>query len=311
MKQDAIIKMVNDAVIQGLQKEGFNWFKSWKAGAENQPFNLATKTYYNGFNIFLLNAVARLNGYQYNQWLTFNQVNAKKGKVIKGSKSTPVFKFNIGYQDMKTGKYLTPQQVKEVDLKETFELNGKQVKRYREIFTWKYYSVFNVEQCEGITPVNVQESTIVHEPIESAETISKSYIDKDGKLQLIHGGSQASYNPMIDVVKMPEPKYFIDSDSYYKVLFHELAHSTGHESRLNRKTLTEVAKWGDNSYAQEELVAEISAMYLTGFCGLNPKDNIENSQAYIKGWCKHLEDKPKECFYAMQQASKVVEYISK
>ena len=110
---------------------------------------------------------------------------------------------------------------------------------------------------------------------------------------------------------MPKLETFVDSDSYYKVLFHELAHSTGHESRLNRSGINEVARWGDNTYAKEELVAEISAMYLVGLLGLNPKDSGNNSQAYIKGWCKHLEDEPKECVYAMQQATKVVEFIQK
>ena len=67
--------------------------------------------------------------------------------------------------------------------------------------------------------------------------------------------------------------------------------------------------WGDETYAQEELVAEISAMYITGMLGLDPKESVSNSQAYIKGWCKELEDKPKACLFAMQQASKVVKYI--
>jgi antirestriction protein ArdC len=104
-------------------------------------------------------------------------------------------------------------------------------------------------------------------------------------------------------------KSFVDADSYYKVLFHELAHSTGHKSRLDRKSLKGVAKWGDNTYAREELVAEISSWYLVGLLGLNPKDNEANSQAYIKGWCKNLKDEPKECVYAMQQATKVIDYI--
>ena len=103
---------------------------------------------------------------------------------------------------------------------------------------------------------------------------------------------------------MPMLETFIDADSYYKTLFHELAHSTGHKSRLNRKSMTEISFWGDNSYAKEELVAEISSWYLVGLLGLNPKDGGGNSQAYIKGWCKNLSDKPQECVYAMQQATK-------
>ena len=170
--------------------------------------------------------------------------------------------------------------------------------------------MFNVAQCEGIEPHKIDSGeTVEHEPIEAAEAIANSYIDKQGSLKLTHRESQAYYSPDRDVVNMPKLNTFIDADSYYKVLFHELAHSTGHKDRLNRKTLLEVNHWGDNTYAKEELVAEISAMYLTGLLGLEPKDNESNSQAYIKGWCKHLEDKADECVFAMQQATKVVEYI--
>jgi antirestriction protein ArdC len=108
---------------------------------------------------------------------------------------------------------------------------------------------------------------------------------------------------------MPMLETFVDADSYYKTLFHELAHSTGHKSRLNRKSMTEIAHWGDNTYAKEELVAEISSWYLVGLLGLNPQDNEVNSQAYIKGWCRELSDKPSECVFAMQQATKVVDYL--
>lgn len=310
MSQELIIKKVNEAVIEGLKKDGFNWFKPWKAGAENQPMNIAKKTYYNGFNIFLLNATMIERGYKYNQWLTYKQCTDLKGNVIKGSKSTPVYFCKIGYQDMKTGKFLSEKEIKNVNIKETFvNENGKTVNRYRQTFTWRYYNVFNVEQCEGIQPIDVKSEKIVHEPIQVAEELTSSYISRDGKLKLQHGGDRAFYHTVADIVRMPNPENFCDSDSYYKVLFHELAHSTGHESRLNRKTLTDVVMWGDETYAQEELVAEISSMYLVGMLGLNPKESVNNSQAYINGWCKEIQDKPKACFYAMQQATKAVGYI--
>lgn len=311
MSQNVIFEKVNEAVLEGLKKDGFNWFKPWKAGAENQPMNRAKKTYYNGFNIFMLNAVMLDKGYEYNQWLTLKQCNQIGGKIKKNEKSSAkVYKCRIGYQDMKTGKYLTDKQIKEANLKEKITTDdGKVINRYRPTYTWMYYSVFNIAQCEGIEPIDIKTEKIVHEPIEVAEQLTSSYISNDGKLKLQHGGDRAYYHTVADRVQMPKPETFCDSDSYYKVLFHELAHSTGHESRLNRKTLTEVSMWGDETYAQEELVAEISAMYITGMLGLNPKESVSNSQAYIKGWCRELEDKPKACLFAMQQATKVVKYI--
>jgi antirestriction protein ArdC len=310
MSQNVIFEKVNEAVIKGLKRDGFDWFKPWKAGAENQPMNRAKKTYYNGFNIFMLNAVMMDKGYEYNQWLTYKQCVSLEGSVKKGSKSTSVYICKIGRQDMKTGKFLTEKQIKTVNLREKMTTEtGKVINRYRPTFTWKYWNVFNIAQCEGIEPIDIKTEKIVHEPIEAAEQLTSSYISNDGKLKLQHGGDRAYYHTVADRVQMPKPENFCDSDSYYKVLFHELAHSTGHESRLNRKSLTEVSMWGDETYAQEELVAEISAMYITGMLGLNPKESVSNSQAYIKGWCRELEDKPKACLFAMQQATKVVKYI--
>lgn len=311
MNQDAIIKKVNDAVIEGISKKGMKWFKPWKSGQANAPRNRVTGRYYNGFNVFFLNCMMEANGFKYNQWLTFKQVKSEGGKIIKGSKSTDVYLMKIGYQDMKTGKYLKPAEIKKVNLSERYTNDkGEEVARYRETFTWMYYKVFNIGQTEGIEPLEViEENGNDNQPIEVAENLVQSYIDRDGNLKLVHIVDQAYYRPADDVVNMPRLETFVDSDSYYKTLFHELAHSTGHESRLNRSTLLEVNKWGDDTYAQEELVAEISSMYLEGFVGLNPRDTEQNSIAYIKGWVKRFKDKPKQCFFAMQQATKATTYI--
>jgi len=308
--QNDVYARINDLVIEGLTKEGMQWFKPWKGGQENAPFNLATKRYYNGFNIFMLNCVMRAEGYEFNQWLTFKQVSAKGGKVVKGSKSTEVYFWQIGYFDNKTGKFVSPKEVKNINPNEKLA-DGKD--RYRKTFSVKYYRVFNIAQCEGIEPMQTEKviEEVQNEPVEVAETLVKNYVENQNGFEIKHGQSGAYYSPSRDYVNMPHLETFVDSDSYYKVLFHEIAHSTGHKSRLNRKSLTEVAHWGDNTYAKEELVAEISAMYLVGLLGLNPKSDDENSQAYIKGWCKHLADKPSECVYAMQQATKVVEFIQK
>lgn len=307
--QNQIFEKINKTVIDGLKAKGLSWFKPWKAGQANAPFNLATDRFYNGFNIFILNFEMVDKGYEFNQWLTFKQVSAKGGKVVKGSKSTEVYFWQIGYLDNSTGKFVAPKLIKSINPNERMS-DGKL--RYLKTFSVKFYKVFNVAQCEGIKPkvMEVTTSDTSNEPNEVAESLSQSYIDKQGSLKLVHLEDSAYYSTSRDIVNMPKLDTFVDADSYYKVLFHELAHSTGHKDRLNRKTLLEVNKWGDTTYAKEELVAEISAMYIVGMLGLEPKDNESNSQAYIKGWCKYLEDKPKECVYAMQQATKVVDYIN-
>lgn len=306
--QNDIFTKINDIVIEGLTKEGMSWFKPWKSGQANAPFNLHTKRFYNGFNIFMLNCVMKHEGYEFNQWLTYKQAIDKGGNVIKGSKATEVYFWQIGYFDNKAGKFVAPKQVSSINTSEKFE--GKD--RYRKTFSVKFYKVFNVAQCEGVSPIvedKEVEDTIANEPNEMAEGVVANYVSKQNGFKITHGGGGAYYVPIRDFVNMPTLESFTDADSYYKVLFHELAHSTGHSSRLNRKTLMEVNKWGDTTYAKEELVAEISSMYMVGLLGLEPKDNNANSQAYIKNWCKHLKENAKECVYAMQQATKVVDYL--
>ena len=298
-------EVINNLVLEGLKKDGLNWFKPWKGGQANAPFNFNSKTYYSGFNVFLLNAVMRGMNYSHNQWLTYKQCEANGGQVRKGEKSVEVYFWKIGYFDTKTKKYV--KDAKKVNLSEKYE--GKD--RYRKTFTIKYFKVFNVAQCDNIEPIKTEsdDTEIVHEPNEYAEEIVSNYVSSQKGLSITHVENSAYYSPSRDVVNMPKVETFVDSDSYYKTLFHELAHSTGHSSRIGRKTLLEVNHWGDTTYAKEELIAEISAMYLVGIVGLNPKDTVTNSQAYIKGWCKHLADKPKECVSAMGSAAKVVDFI--
>ena len=305
--QNDIFEKINDIVIEGLKKDGLNWFKPWKGGQANAPFNLHTKRFYNGFNIFMLNCIMKHEGYEHNQWLTYKQASEKGGNVIKGSKSSEVYFWQIGYYDNKTSKFVAPKLVSTINVNE--KLDGKP--RYRKTFSVRFYKVFNVAQCEGIEPIieDKVEDTITNEPNAMAEGVVANYVSKQNGFKITHGEGGAYYVPTKDFVNMPRLESFVDTDSYYKVLFHELAHSTGHSSRLNRKSLTEVNKFGSEVYAKEELVAEISSMYMVGLLGLEPKENDTNSQAYIKGWCKHLKDNTQECVYAMQQATKVIDYL--
>ena len=291
-----IYDKINQQVLEGLEKEGLNWFRPWKSGGANQPMNYSTGKFYKGFNIFMLNFVMVDKQYEYNQWMTYKQAQAKGGQVKTGSKSTDVYFYKVSYQNTKTGEYSdTPTG----DLKD-----------WRKTFAIRYFKVFNIAQTEGLEPLPVEEFEPTEDQTnEMAKNLSTGYLERES-ITINPFGRSASYSPSRDHIEMPSLETFCDSDSYYKTLFHEMAHSTGHETRLKRATLMDVAHWGDNTYSKEELVAEISAMYLVGILGLEPQDSTFNSQAYIKGWCKHLRDKSRECVNAMQQATKVVEFIT-
>ena len=148
-------------------------------------------------------------------------------------------------------------------------------------------------------------------PIEAAESVIDNWSDKP-VIENSTSDNRAYYSPARDMINMPCPTKFkwVDGDSYYKVLFHECIHATGHKSRLNRFVGEAAnAEFGSQEYSREELTAEIGCLYLTEVCNLNPADNDSNSQAYINGWVKHLTDHPKECIQAMQRASKATAHI--
>ena len=128
------------------------------------------------------------------------------------------------------------------------------------------------------------------------------------KPEIRHKEHRAYYSPVQDYVNMPEMKTFVDSSSYYGTLFHELVHSSGHASRLNRKEVMEMNGFGSESYSIEELTAEIGASYLKSCAGI-PIENIENSSAYIQHWLERLKNDKKFIVHASAQAQKATDFI--
>ena len=300
-----VYEQINQVVIEGLEKQGLNWFKPWKDSNGNivAPMNHVTERNYSGSNIFLLSSFAA--HFNCNEWLTFKQITFLKKKLRKGSKSVPVYYMNISFKNKDTGKFYATEQALNAD---GFDRNNKDI---LTLFTLKEHKVFNVDQVEDLEPKRVQptegsEDGLEFTPNERAEAVVKGFksIPKITQIE-----NSAYYSPSRDIVNMPEQTKFVDSDSYYKTLFHELIHSTGHNSRLNRASLNEIAHWGDKVYAKEELVAEIGSMYLTAYCNLSPKDGDDNSSAYLQGWVRKLKDSKKMAFEAMQGATKAVDFI--
>ena len=296
-----VYEIVTERIIEGLKEKGLRWFRPWTNanGDFEAPINNATKKAYSGVNVFLLGSTAAVNGYEFNEWITYKQAAAKGGQVIKGSKSTMVVYWNIAFS-YKDKWYPNKKALQAAGLNE----NMPGVKK---LFTPKYFNVFNIAQCEGIKPVREvakPEGKTVFEDIESAEAVYENF---KGKPTLRHGGNSAHYVPAQHHVQMPTKTSFVTIDDYYKTLFHELVHSTGHKDILNRKTLTESNGFGSTTYSKEELVAEIGSEFLVALTGIEPKDDGRNAQAYINGWIKHLKDHPKQILGASTQAVKAVE----
>lgn len=272
-----VYDVVNQRIMELLEQGTVPWRKTWNAQS-NYPKNLISKKPYKGINVWL----TACQNYSSPFWLTFKQATELGGHVKRGMKSTPVIYFQL------------------LDKADNTEdgTNGK-------IPLLRYYSVFNTEQCEGITVPELPTSTSVFDPIEKAESIIAAMPDKP----LIQNmGNRATYNVRTDTVTLPPQAAFEVAEEYYCTAFHELCHSTMAEHRLNRKASIQIHKFGDEEYSKEELVAEMGASFLCGYCGIE-NITIENSAAYIQGWLKALKNDKTLLISSAAQAQKASDYI--
>ena len=170
----------------------------------------------------------------------------------------------------------------------------------------KYYLVFNIASVDGIdfNIPKVEEKT-EQEKIFSCEEILQGMPKKP---TVTFGNSGAYYSPTFDIVNMPEMQTFTSEQAYYSVFFHELVHSTGHTSRLNRKEITETMRFGSQTYSKEELTAEIGASFLCAEAGIL-MNTFYNSVAYIQSWLKVLKDDKKFIIEAAAKAQKASDFI--
>lgn len=271
-----VYDIITDKIIQELGKGNIIWRKTWRT---SQPKNLITKKDYRGLNVWLLN----MQGFTSPYWLTFKQVNKLKGRVKQGEHSTI-----ITYWQVK--EYQKPNPIGEI---ETFER-----------LVLRYYRVFNTEQCEGLKLPVDNKPTI--EPLQECENILEKYKTKPSIIN--KDNNRAFYSPSKDYINIPDKNRFINSESYYATLFHELAHSTGHKSRLDRQGVATTASFGSADYSKEELVAEFSASFLCGVARIE-NTTIQNQSAYIQNWIKALQNDKRLLFTASSKAQQVTDYM--
>lgn len=187
-----------------------------------------------------------------------------------------------------------------------FEVKDKATGEKKQSFLLRYYTVFNVEQCDGIewsAPAPVVGAPF--NPIPACAAIVEAMPQRP---DITHGGNRACYSPMFDKVNMPEAVTFDSPESYYSVLFHELTHATGHKDRLGRD-LTVIAAFGDSNYSKEELVAEMGAAFLCGHAGIANAATVGNSASYIAHWLAKLRGDSKLVVSAAGLAQKASDFI--
>lgn len=270
-----VYEIITHKIIEQLEKGCVPWHRPWNG----TPKNLDSGKAYRGINTFLLGNSDFSSSY----WLTFKQCKNKGGSIQAGAKSTPVVFW----------KFFEKETEEENEEKTSTPL-------------LRYYRVFNLDQCEGIeAPKDDIKEQINFKPIETAEEIVAAYKDAPA---LTHVGTRACYAPPTDTVKMPLATTFNSEEAYYSTLFHEFTHSTGHESRLKRKNITDLCPFGSTNYSKEELIAEMGAAFLCGEAKIENK-TIDNSAAYIESWIRKFKDKPKMLIMAAAQAQKAADHI--
>lgn len=279
MKRD-IYQEVTDQIIAALEQGTAPWVKPWKdaPGAGDFPHNYISGRPYSGVNVLLLWAEAMNKGYRSSAWLTFKQAKDKGGHVRKGEKGTRIVFW----------KFLEKQTGQTDD-------DGNPIND--RIPMCRAYTVFNVEQCEGIGETEAPEIVTPdgYEHIEEA-------IQAIGADVVIRG-NRAFYVPSLDFIQMPAPDQFQSPADYYATLMHEHTHWTGHKSRLDRDLS---GRFGDESYAAEELIAEIGAAFVCARLGIEGK--LQHAE-YIASWLKVLKNDKRAIFTASSHAQKAAEYL--
>jgi antirestriction protein ArdC len=274
-KRTSVYERITERITALLEKGTIPWRKPWTAQI-GLPCNLITKKPYRGINVFLLDAM----NYESRFWLTFRQALELGGNVRKGEKSCPVV-------------FWKP---KIVDDEETGE--------EKEIPFLRFYHLFNIDQCEGLRNISKIQAVPVMLPAKPAEIVE----NMPQRPAIKRGTSRAFYSPAGDFVGMPEAANFDRKESYFGTLFHELIHSTGHESRLNRLTLAQKSGFGSDPYGKEELIAEMGAAFLCARAGIVER-TLENSAAYIAGWLEQLRTDKRLIVQTAAQAQKAADFI--
>ncbi len=273
-----VYAIVTNRIIEELQKGSVPWQKTWTAAGS--PQNLVSKRPYTGINVWMLASP----GYDQNFFLTFEQVNELGGKVNRGERGHLV----IFWKPM--GKKIDGTEREE---------------QSKPLYLLRYYYVFNIAQCSDIPADIIPVIERPNAPITACEIVVK---EMPNPPTIQHKEYQAYYEPETDILNMPKRKSFVDSQSYYGALFHELVHSTGHPLRLNRKELIGTTGIGSEAYSIEELTAEIGACFLMSHTGIENKW-FENSIAYLDAWIGRLKNDKRFIIYASSQAQKATDFI--
>ena len=272
-----VYQEVTDRITAQLEQGIIPWHKPWIVSGKACAISRSTGKPYSLLNQLILGRPG--------EYATFSQIQKEGGRVKKGEKAAQVVFWR--WLDV-----------------EDEEKSGEM----KKIPQLKSFAVFHIAQCEGLKPKHdTTAAAQTLEPDAAADAIISDYLTRSG-VKLVHQeGDRAYYRPSTDSVTLPTLAQFKELAEYYSTAFHELTHSTGHSSRLNR--LTKTACFGSEDYSKEELVAEIGAAALVNHVGLETSSSFRNSAAYVQSWLKALRDDKRLIVSAAGQAEKACNLI--
>ena len=286
-------KQVAEEFVKALEEDPLQWKKTWNTGVRGIPVNATNSRRYSGINNLYLRLLMEKNKWQDPRFATFNQIKKEGWHLQKGAKGVQV-------------EYWMPIDPNENKAISWDAYDKLTVQEKEKIYIRaKYFYVFNAKDIEGIPPLPEPD---LKDGITADQLIDK--ISENMGVEIINdGGNRSFYRPSEDKIHMPLAGYFDSSEAYNSVLLHELTHATGASTRLNRDMS---GIFGSDSYAYEELVAEISSAYMASELS-EPipvtSFEMENHKAYVQGWISAIEDKPDTLFKALKDAEKASNYL--
>lgn len=293
MAMNKLREKIAQDFLSALKQDKLPWSACWQ---QERPVNMATGKLYRGVNALYLSFCSDALGYTDPRWCTFHQAQEKGWRVRKGAKSCRVEYW--AYYDLKEKKLLSWPDVWKLLTNDPDYWVNLQLR-------CRTYCVFNAEQIDGIPPLERRHTSI------GAIREQRDELIRNMGIGYREQGKNAYYSLPEDTVTLPPEASFDDEYSYMATMLHECGHATGHPARLDRDLS---GSFGSESYAREELRAEIASAFTAQALGLQLSSEQLQGQmqrhiAYVQSWSQALENDPGELFRAIKDAEKISDYL--
>ncbi|RWJ74649.1 MAG: DUF1738 domain-containing protein [Mesorhizobium sp.] len=272
---------ITDTIVEQLEAGTKPWIRPWRGNARRSLTpRRATGEAYRGINVLMLWVAGQMFGYEENTWITYRQAQDLGGQVRKGEKGSLVVKYG------------------------TFTPKDREDDEDRAIPYLKGYTVFNVEQIDNLPDRFFSPAEeLPTAPVPHIETV-EAFV-RNTRAKVSYGGTKACYRPSIDDILMPDRERFDSEVHLYSTLLHEVSHWSGAEHRLDRNLS---GRFGTESYAVEELIAELAASFLCADLGV-AHDPRDNTASYLASWLAVLKNDKRAIITAAARAQSAADYL--